>query len=222
MSDVLCVQHWGDYEGLLLPSGTLQAMREAHAQPSLMPPCLPLPSCSILFPLPIMALVPLRHHVMPRFFRNSRHLQELDAAHEEQVAPLSRDAALREAVVQGLAELAAAPGGAPGGGEGEEGPPVELPLPDSEMQHLRVVHHLRWVYVYVCASLLLFHAQALSIMPLAPPCPTHHACLPSAAASRSYIGGRASRRHMQQRRKAWHLRRRREQPGRRCRAPQRQ
>lgn len=42
-----------------------------------------------------MALVPLRQYLMPRCFANRRHLQELDAAHEEEVAPLPHEQALR-------------------------------------------------------------------------------------------------------------------------------
>lgn len=53
------------------------------------------PPRRILFPVPIMLLVPLRHWAMPRFFRHRRHLQELDAAQEEEVAPLSREQALQ-------------------------------------------------------------------------------------------------------------------------------
>lgn len=67
---------------------------QSHAAP----PCSPAnarPSRSILFPLPIMALVPLRQYLMPRCFANRRHLQELDAAHEEEVAPLPHEQALR-------------------------------------------------------------------------------------------------------------------------------
>lgn len=100
----------------------------------------------ILFPLPIMALVPLRQWVLPRCFANRRHLQELDAAKEEEAAPLSREQALQEAAAQGLVAAAGAsvPGG-DGGGAGGERSSAELEgssLPDSEVQHLRVVHHL--------------------------------------------------------------------------------
>lgn len=42
-----------------------------------------------------MALVPLRQWVLPRCFANRRHLQELDAAKEEEAAPLSREQALQ-------------------------------------------------------------------------------------------------------------------------------
>ena len=42
-----------------------------------------------------MLLVPLRHWVLPRFFRHPSHLQELDAAQEEEAAPLTREQALQ-------------------------------------------------------------------------------------------------------------------------------
>ncbi len=42
-----------------------------------------------------MALVPLRQWVLPRCFANKRHLQELDAAREEEAAPLTREQALQ-------------------------------------------------------------------------------------------------------------------------------
>ncbi|GLC65725.1 hypothetical protein PLESTF_000333200 [Pleodorina starrii] len=42
----------------------------------------------IAFPLPIMALVPLRRYLLPRFFR-PEHLRELDCAEYEQVPPAS-------------------------------------------------------------------------------------------------------------------------------------
>ena len=51
--------------------------------------------CSILFPIPIMLLVPLRQWAMPRFFRCRRHLQELDASAEEEAAPLTHEEALQ-------------------------------------------------------------------------------------------------------------------------------
>lgn len=42
-----------------------------------------------------MALVPLRQWVLPRCFANRRHLQELDAAKEEEAAPLSHEQAMQ-------------------------------------------------------------------------------------------------------------------------------
>ncbi|EFN58890.1 hypothetical protein CHLNCDRAFT_20008, partial [Chlorella variabilis] len=49
----------------------------------------------ILFPVPIMLLVPLRQYAMPRCFRHRRHLQELDAMHEEEAAPMSHEQAVQ-------------------------------------------------------------------------------------------------------------------------------
>lgn len=99
----------------------------------------------ILFPVPIMLLVPLRHWAMPRFFRHRRHLQELDAAQEEEVAPLSREQALQEAAAQGLGATQPSVGSAsgataePGGAEELDGEAADL---DSELHRFRVVHHL--------------------------------------------------------------------------------
>jgi hypothetical protein len=45
--------------------------------------------------VPIMLLVPLRHWALPRFFRQPRHLQDLDAAQEEEAAGLTREQALQ-------------------------------------------------------------------------------------------------------------------------------
>lgn len=45
--------------------------------------------------MPIMLLVPLRHWALPRFFRQPRHLQDLDAAQEEEAAALTREQALQ-------------------------------------------------------------------------------------------------------------------------------
>jgi hypothetical protein len=87
-----------------------------------------------------MALVPLRQYAMPRFFSQPRHLQELDAAAEEQAAPLPHDDAVRQAAAAGL--------GAPS----PPGPSPGDDLPESELQHLRVLHRLRCVYVCVCGG----------------------------------------------------------------------
>ncbi|KAL4853336.1 Calcium-transporting ATPase 2 [Chlorella vulgaris] len=108
------------------------------------------PIAGILFPVPILLLVPLRHRILPRFFRNPKHLNELDAAHQEEAEPLSREQALEEAASQGLAAagsggsrarseaggLAAADGGGDGGSSDGD------MLPDCEVQRLRVLHHL--------------------------------------------------------------------------------
>lgn len=107
--------------------------------------------------MPILLLVPLRHRILPRFFRNPKHLNELDAAHQEVAEPLSREQALEEAASQGLAAagsgasrarseaggLAAPDGGGDGGSDGDM-------LPDCEVQRLRVLHHLRWVAGRCC------------------------------------------------------------------------
>jgi hypothetical protein len=42
-----------------------------------------------------MLLVPLRHWALPRFFRQPRHLQDLDAAQEEEAAALTHEQALQ-------------------------------------------------------------------------------------------------------------------------------
>ena len=72
--------------------------RQAYACPTgplPFPSHLPWPPCSILFPVPIMLLVPLRQYAMPRCFRHRRHLQELDAMHEEEAAPMSHEQAVQ-------------------------------------------------------------------------------------------------------------------------------
>ncbi|KAL4447751.1 hypothetical protein ABPG75_004970 [Micractinium tetrahymenae] len=99
----------------------------------------------IMFPVPIMLLVPLRHWAMPRFFSHKQHLQELDAAHEEVAAPLSREQALQEAAAQGLgapqppAGSGASAGAEPGAAQELEGEAADL---GQELHRFRVVHHL--------------------------------------------------------------------------------
>lgn len=57
----------------------------------------------VLFPVPILALIPLRQYVLPRLF-DASHLRDLDAAEYEEAAPVgSEQAAADEAAAQGLA-----------------------------------------------------------------------------------------------------------------------
>lgn len=53
----------------------------------------------ILFPLPIMALVPLRHYALPRLFRPAE-LEELDAVAEEEAPALPHAEAVRVGTVR--------------------------------------------------------------------------------------------------------------------------
>lgn len=48
-----------------------------------------IPIAGILFPLPFFLLIPIRQHLLPRFFP-SRHLRELDAAEYEEIAGTPR------------------------------------------------------------------------------------------------------------------------------------
>ena len=58
---------------------------------------MPLQIVGVIFPVMIMALVPVRQYIMPRFF--SRHtLQELDPAEYEEPLPKSQDKADQDAV----------------------------------------------------------------------------------------------------------------------------
>lgn len=57
----------------------------------------------ILFPIPIMALVPIRHYLLPRFFPQHA-LEELDSSKEEAAEPLSHEEAIIEALNAGLEE----------------------------------------------------------------------------------------------------------------------
>ena len=58
----------------------------------------------VIFPVMIMALVPIRQYIMPRLF--SRHtLRELDAAEYEAAPPVDQAEASREAAHLELAEL---------------------------------------------------------------------------------------------------------------------
>jgi hypothetical protein len=85
----------------------------------------------ILFPVPIMLLVPLRQYVFPRLFSNA-HLAELDAMKTEEAAPLPPKEAMRMAELVGLE------------GSVDEGAVVEDPgeILDREIQGYHVVHHV--------------------------------------------------------------------------------
>eukprot|EP00889_Picochlorum_renovo_P008908 jgi/Picre1/35938/NNA_003395.t1 len=78
----------------------------------------------VLFPIPIMLLVPFRQYIMPKMF-NAVYLEELDKLTEEEAGPLPHEEAIREAQEQGL-----------GIEDGQEEEDIE-----SEMAHFRVVHH---------------------------------------------------------------------------------
>lgn len=77
----------------------------------------------VLFPIPIMLLVPFRQYIMPKMF-NTVYLEELDKLTEEEAGPLPHEEAIREAQEQGL------------GIEDEQEEDIE-----SELAHFRVVHH---------------------------------------------------------------------------------
>lgn len=85
----------------------------------------------VLFPIPIMLLVPFRQYIMPRLFNNA-YLEELDRITEETTEPLPHEAAVREAEEQGL-------GHGPSSSLTNDVDPGEVI--DSEMAHYRVVHH---------------------------------------------------------------------------------
>ena len=86
----------------------------------------------ILFPIPIMALVPIRHYVLPRLFPD-HVLEELDCSREEAAEPLPHDEAIAEAISYGL----------------DQGSPEiisemdEREMLDAEMtlRYNRIVHH---------------------------------------------------------------------------------
>ena len=50
----------------------------------------------VIFPVLIMALVPIRQYILPRFF-SQKNLQELDAAEYEEAPPITHEEAAREA-----------------------------------------------------------------------------------------------------------------------------
>jgi len=78
----------------------------------------------VLFPIPIMLLVPFRQYILPRIF-DPQYLEELDKTTEEETGPLPHGDAVREAEEQGF-------------GPHDDS---ELMQVDSEMAHYRVVHH---------------------------------------------------------------------------------
>lgn len=108
----------------------------------------------VLFPIPIMALVPLRQHLLPRWF-GSGALEELDRMEEEVADPLPhQEAAIlaevmsevtttpTRAPVDSLAVFLSATegGGADGAAEGEEEEGEEGAPPTSSQ--FRVVQHV--------------------------------------------------------------------------------
>lgn len=79
----------------------------------------------VLFPIPIMLLVPFRQYILPKMF-NPQYLEELDKTTEEETDPLPHSEALREAEEQGF---------------GPRDASEAFESIDSEMAHYRVVHH---------------------------------------------------------------------------------
>jgi boron transporter len=65
----------------------------------------------VLFPIPIMALVPIRQYALPRMFSPAA-LSELDAIKEEAAPPLPHELALSEAAGQGLSPAVSFPSSA--------------------------------------------------------------------------------------------------------------
>ncbi|CAM6106363.1 unnamed protein product [Calypogeia fissa] len=59
------------------------------------------PVAGVLFPILIMALIPIRQFILPIFF-SLKNLQQLDAAEYEEAPPRSFEEAVREAETQGL------------------------------------------------------------------------------------------------------------------------
>ena len=82
----------------------------------------------VLFPIPIMLLVPFRQYIMPKIF-NPTYLEELDKSTEEEAPALSHQEALEEAEMQGFGSHAIDEADVSG---------VDI---DSEMAHYRIVHH---------------------------------------------------------------------------------
>ena len=82
----------------------------------------------VLFPIPIMLLVPFRQYIMPKIF-NTTYLEELDKSTEEEAPALSHQEALEEAEMQGFGSHAIDEADVSG---------VDI---DSEMAHYRIVHH---------------------------------------------------------------------------------
>ena len=50
----------------------------------------------VIFPVLIMALVPIRQYILPRFF-SQKNLQELDAAEYEEAPPMTHEEVAQEA-----------------------------------------------------------------------------------------------------------------------------
>lgn len=86
----------------------------------------------VLFPIPIMLLVPFRQFIMPRLF-DPTHLDELDKITEEAVDALPHEEAIREAEEQGFAHYQ------PGDISDIDVDPVQVL--ESEISHGRIVHH---------------------------------------------------------------------------------
>ena len=99
----------------------------------------------VLFPIPIMALVPFRQYVLPRWF-STEDLNALDKLEEEEAAPLGHEAAVEVAASAGLAAISPSSGTGSGGAGGNfsgSGGLLEIEeLLDNEVHHHRVVHHL--------------------------------------------------------------------------------
>jgi hypothetical protein len=95
----------------------------------------------VLFPLPIMALVPFRQYILPRWF-NGEDLNALDKLKEEEAAPLGHEEAIEVAGSAGLAAIL--PTGGVGGGNGVHGGGLleNEEMLDNEIHHYRVVHHI--------------------------------------------------------------------------------
>lgn len=88
----------------------------------------------VLFPIPIMLLVPLRQYILPRIF-GKQALEELDRMEVETVGALSHEAAVAEAEAQGLAPRNS-------GISGELMPSLNSQeLLEEEMARFQVIHH---------------------------------------------------------------------------------
>jgi len=87
------------------------------------------PIAGILFPIPIILLIPIRKYLMPKMFGVGA-LLELDKMEEEMSVAMSPELALKEAVVQGL-----------GPSKEEVVTQEESDELDAEIPHYRVVHH---------------------------------------------------------------------------------
>ena len=110
----------------------------------------------VLFPLPIMAMVPLRQYILPRIF-TLEALEALDKMEEEEARPLEHDAAIVVATSAGLAprsslEIVHRVGSPISSEDGLDG----------EISHYRVIHHLSELELDHRRSAALIHRSGVT------------------------------------------------------------